>query len=115
LERSAMLNGTSAQARYFDLQSVNPGLGGMLPATMEATNLPPAGAPELYLQSLDDTSNLNDRLQVWAFQVRWTAPVSSSTFQPVADLPVATFASAFDCGTAGPDCVQQPASGPNAA
>ena len=116
LERSAMLNGTAAQARYFDLESVNPGLGGMLPATMEGTNLPPAlpagAADELYLQSLDDPNDANDRLQVWAFHVDWSAPVTGSHFYPVADLPVTTFSSAFACvdtsNTPTTDCLAQP-------
>jgi hypothetical protein len=116
LERSKMLNGSAAQARYFDLESVNPGLGGMLPATMEGTNLPPAApagaADELYLQSLDDLNNTNDRLQVWAFHVDWSAPVTGSHFYPVADLPVNTFSSAFGCvdalNTPTTDCILQP-------
>ena len=106
LERSAMLTGAAAQARYFDLRAVNPGLGGMLPATMDATNLPPAGAPELYLQSQDDPTNANDRLEVWAFHVDWTAPGAGSTFQPIANLPVNTFDSTFSCGSA--NCIVQP-------
>ncbi len=113
LERTKMLSGLAAQGRYFDLASVNPGLGGMLPATMEATNLPPVGAAdELYLQSLDDATNANDRLQVWAFHVDWSAPVTGSSFQPLADLPVNTFSSAFSCLDSSSalthDCMPQP-------
>jgi hypothetical protein len=116
LERSKMLTGSAAQARYFDLQSVNPGLGGMLPATMEGTNLPPVApagaADELYLQSLDDPNDANDRLQMWAFHVDWSAPVTGSHFYPVADLPVNIFSSAFGCadsnGALTTDCILQP-------
>ena len=111
LERSAMLTGSAAQARYFDLESVNPGLGGMLPATIESPTLPAAGDPELYLQSEDDPNNAIDRLEVWAFHVDWTAPVTGSTFQPaqpVNYLPVNTFRSTFDCGAS---CIHQPALG----
>src|SRR5207302_4852996 len=79
LQRSAMLAGSAAQARYFDLPSVDPGLGGLLPATMETTQLPPSGAPAPYLQSLDDPWNLNDRLHVWAFHVDWASPLTAST------------------------------------
>jgi hypothetical protein len=111
LQRSAMLTGSAAQARYFDLQSVNPGLGGMLPATVNSTNAPAANAPELYLQSLDDPTNANDRLQVWGFHVDW-ANVANSTFQPIQDLPVVpasvpTFDSTFNCGSDTPDCIVQ--------
>lgn len=88
LERSKMLAGTTAQSRYFDLENVTPGLGGMLPATISGTNAPTSGAPELYLQAHDDPLDINDRLEVWGFHVDWTAPVTGSTFQPVVNLPL---------------------------
>ena len=88
LERSKMLTGAAAQARYFDLQGVTPGLGGMLPADFNGKNAPVVGAAEPYLQAHDDPLNLNDRLEVWGFHVDWTAPVTGSTFQPVVNLPL---------------------------
>jgi hypothetical protein len=111
LERSAMLTGSAAQARYFDLESVNPGLGGMLPASLTTTTTPDAGSPELYLQSLDDPTNANDRLQVWGFHVDWTN-LGASTFQPIQDLPVVpasvpVFDSTFNCGAVTPYCITQ--------
>ena len=74
LERSKMLTGAPAQSRYFDLEDVTPGLGGMLPATISGTNAPTGGAPELYLQAHDDPLNIHDRLEVWNFHVDWAAP-----------------------------------------
>lgn len=88
LERSQMLQGNAAQARYFDLGNVTPGLGGMLPATITGPNQPTAAAPELYLQAHDDPLNINDRLEVWGFHVDWSAPVTGSTFQPITNLPL---------------------------
>lgn len=109
LERSKMLLGQSAQARYFDLGNVNPGLGGMLAANIESVGPPLAGAPELYLQAHDDPTNLNDRLEVWAFHVDWSAPVTGSTFQPVANLPVLAFDATFVCaGNSRNQCMRQP-------
>jgi hypothetical protein len=90
LERSKMLTGAAAQARYFDLENVTPGLGGMLPADMRGANAPTPNAPEPYLQAHDDPNNLNDRLEVWGFHVDWTAPVTGSTFQPIVNLPLNT-------------------------
>ena len=58
MERTKMLAGQSAQARYFDLENVTPGLGGMLPADINGYNAPSANAPELYLQAHDDLINI---------------------------------------------------------
>ena len=108
LERSKMLLGQSAQARYFDLGGVNPKLGGMLAANIESVGAPAPGAPELYLQAHDDPTNVNDRLEVWAFHVDWSAPVTGSTFQPVASLPVQAFDSTFlGCGATNNQCMRQ--------
>lgn len=86
LERSKMLNGDAAQARYFDDQDVTPGLGGMLPANINGPIAPAPNAPELYLQAHDDSLDNNDRLEVWKFHVDWTTPaLNASTFQPAPD------------------------------
>ena len=113
-QRSAMLAGSGAQARYFDLSNVNPGLGGMQPADVSTTTAPTAGSPELYLQAHDDPNNANDRLEVWSFHVDWTSPVTGSTFQPLANLPLPSHVeTAFSCLQPGSttnfwsDCIKQ--------
>jgi len=119
LERSTMLAGSPSQARYFDLDNVNPGLGGMLPADVSDTTAPASGSPELYLQAHDDPYDSNDRLEVWEFHVDWTSPVTGSTFQPLANLPLASpIDTSFSCLEPGStqtywsDClVQKPTTG----
>ena len=105
LERSKMLTGAAAQARYFDLGNVTPGLGGMLPANINGYNAPAGGAPELYVQAHDDPSNIHDRIEVWGFHVDWTAPLTGSTFQPVVNIPLNTggwgYRSTFSCPQPG--------------
>jgi hypothetical protein len=107
LERSKMLTGATAQARYFDLGNVIPGLGGMVPADLNGTNAPTAGAPELYLQGHDDPIDVHDRLEIWKFHVDWTAPVTGSTFHSLVNLPLNgvgppnTYNSLFECQQPG--------------
>jgi uncharacterized repeat protein (TIGR01451 family) len=103
LERSQMLTGGTAQARYFDLGTVYPGLGGMLPASQDGNNAP-SSPDELYTQVDDDPSNFNDRLEIWAFHVDWAAPAAASTFTPVvplSSLAVTAFDSIFSCPKPG--------------
>jgi uncharacterized repeat protein (TIGR01451 family) len=102
LERSKMLTGAAAQARYFDLGGVTPGLGGMLPADISDSSAPTANAPEPYLQAHDDPLDIHDRLEVWGFHVDWTAPGTGSTFQPIVNLPLDPgfpVDTKFACGT----------------
>ncbi|HEX4678939.1 MAG TPA: hypothetical protein VH210_07020 [Gaiellaceae bacterium] len=106
MERTKMLQGLSAQSRYFDLENVTPGLGGLLPANINGYNQPAANAPELYLQAHDDTvNNTHDRLEIWGFHVDWTAPVTGSTFQPLVNIPLNTqgagYRSTFSCADPG--------------
>ena len=96
LERSKMLTGAAAQARYFDLSGVTPRLGGMLPATIVGPNAPLSNAVEPYLQMHDDPLDINDRLEVWGFHVDWTAPITNSTFQPVRNIPLNTGGYVYD-------------------
>ena len=125
LERSKMLTGAAAQARYFDLGNITPGLGGMLPANLNGSNAPVAGAPEIYAQGHDDrVNNTHDRLELWGFHVDWTAPLTNSTFQPIVNLPLNPggwgYRSDFSCNQPGTSntwtacLLEAPASGPGA-
>ena len=110
LQRSQMLLGLPAQARYFDDAGFTPRLGGMLPASINGPYAPdpvPAdpitgstNPPELYLQAHDDPLDNNDRLEVWQFLVDWALPVTSSTFTPQISLPTNTLNTEFYCGAA---------------
>jgi hypothetical protein len=94
-DRTRMLAGQDASFQYFDLFTVNPNFGGMLPADLDGPTPPPAGAPN-YLLEVDDSSWIGpqDALRLWRFHVDWNNP-SNSTLglngQPNAVLPVASW------------------------
>ena len=90
-DRAKMLTGDpSATFQSFDLYSVNPNFGGMLPSDLDGQNLPPTGAPNYFLE-VDDGP---DEIKLWEFHVDWTTP-ANTTFglsgQPNATLPVAAW------------------------
>jgi len=106
-ERSKMLLGQVARTVMFDLESVDPNLGGMLPADLDGTTSPPANAPNVFAQMDDDAWGYSpDQVQLWQFHVDWTTP-SSSTFTPAVALGTASFNSDM-CGYAR-NCIAQPA------
>jgi hypothetical protein len=92
-ERARMLQGLTARAIYINLgaSSSTSGFSSWLPADLDGSMPPPAGAPNHYLTiqgtSLGDPA---DRLQQWDFHVDWTTP-ANSTFTQAAVLPVAAF------------------------
>jgi len=78
-ERSQMLSGLNARMVYFDLNSVDPNLGGMLPSDLDGP-APPAGAPNIFAQMDDDSYGYSpDQVQLWDFHVDWANP-NNSTF-----------------------------------
>ena len=95
-ERDKMLSGQAARMVYFDLYSVNPSFGGMLPSDLDGVTPPPAGAPN-YFAEVDDSTWIGptDALRLWNFHVDWTN-TANSTFgingQPNSTLTVADFA-----------------------
>jgi subtilase family serine protease len=104
-DRAAMLAGQPAQMIYFDLQSADPTLGGMLPADLDGPP-PPAGSPNYFVEVDDDGSGFaQDQLQLWRFHVDWATP-ATSTFSGPYILPVAP----FDSNMCGYDraCIPQP-------
>ncbi len=97
-ERSKMLTGDpSAQMVYFDLYTVDPNLGGMLPSHWEGPTPPPSGEPNYFAQFDDDAWGFpQDQLEIWAFHVDWNTP-GNSTFTHVTNLAVTPFDSNL-CG-----------------
>jgi hypothetical protein len=94
-DRSRMLAGQDASFQYFDLYSVNPNFGGMLPSDLDGSTPPPAGAPN-YLLEVDDSTWIGpqDALRLWRFHVDWNNPANSTlglNGQPNAVLPVANW------------------------
>ena len=77
-ERLQMLQGLPARLVHFDLASVNPDFGGILPADLDGPP-PPAGTPG-YFAEVDDAGWIGpqDALRLWEFHVDWTAPGSST-------------------------------------
>ncbi|UCC63814.1 MAG: carboxypeptidase regulatory-like domain-containing protein, partial [Anaerolineae bacterium] len=104
-ERDQMLNGQTARMVYFDLGPSDQ--GGMLPADLDGSTPPPAGAPHYLLQAHADEwgTGLNDELRIYEFHVNWVAP-ANSTFTQVATLPTLPFDGDM-CGFSR-DCVPQP-------
>jgi hypothetical protein len=107
-ERDQMLVGNSARQVIFDLESVNDGFGGMLPADVEGT-LPPVGTPAYFAEVDDSSYNLGsvDEMRIWQFNTNWAT--NTFTFglsgQPNQILPVANYTPI--CSTSR-DCVPQP-------
>lgn len=105
-ERDKMLLGQSdARMVYFDLYSVNPNLGGMLPSDLDGATLPPDGTPNIFAEIDDNAWGYSqDQIQYWTFDVDWTNPVNS-TFSPGEALPTAAFDTNM-CGGAR-NCIPQ--------
>src|SRR5712691_2807221 len=81
-DRARMLAGAPATAQVFHLSSV---YGGLLPASLDGKNPPPAGAPNYFL-SLGTTSSLN----LWKFHVDFANSANSTLTGPSA-VPVAGY------------------------
>ncbi|HEY5593666.1 MAG TPA: DUF11 domain-containing protein, partial [Nitrospiria bacterium] len=105
-ERDQMLAGLSAQMIYFDLFSVDPNLGGMLPSDLDGPTTPPLGAPNTFVQADDNGLGYPaDQLELWQFHVDWTTP-ANSTFTG----PILLATAAFDSNMCGylASCIPQP-------
>ncbi len=105
LERDQLLAGLPARMVYFDLFSVDPNLGGMLPSHADGT-APAPGSPNIFVQVDDDGLGQapQDQLQLWEFHVDWTNP-AASTFSGPTPLATAPFDSNL-CGYAR-NCIAQ--------
>ena len=110
-ERSQMLTGSPARMVYFDLGVSD--WGGMLPSDFDGLTAPPVNAPNYFVEvHADEWVNTppftQDEAAVYAFDVDWTTP-ASSTFTQVATLPMAPFdGDMCPWPTPGRDCVPQP-------
>ena len=103
-ERTKMLQGLPAQAVYFDLYSIDPNLGGMLPADLDGP-APAAGAPNVFAQMDDDAYGYSpDQLRLYNFHVDWANP-SNSTFTQASTLLTAAFDSNMCNGSR--NCIPQ--------
>src|SRR5438105_9880560 len=95
-DRSKMLLGQAATQQCFNTSTA---YGGLLPADMTGTILPPTGARN-YVLGLGATSST---LAFWKFHVDWNTP-SNSTFTGPTNLTVASYSEA--CSSTG-TCIPQ--------
>ena len=83
---------------------------GLLPADLDGSAPPPAGAPMYFMGSMDQGGPYGapqDALTLWKFHVDFALP-ANSTFTLAAPLPVATFDSMFPCTPTSRSCIPQP-------
>jgi purple acid phosphatase-like protein len=73
-DRAKMLTGAAATQQCFKTGAA---YGGLLPATLDGTTLPPAGSPN-FLVALDTSTTLAS----WKFHVDWTTPASTTFTGP---------------------------------
>jgi hypothetical protein len=91
LDRTAMLNGQAATQQCF----IKSNDGGMLPADLDGTTLPPTGTPNFVMSFGTDVLNL------YRFHVDWSNPANSTFTGPIV-LPVTAFSEACNGGTCVP-------------
>jgi len=99
-DRARMLTGAAATQQCF---STSTSFGGLLPADLDGTLLPPTGAPNPVM-ALGATST---SLAYWKFHVDWTTP-ANSTFTGPTSLTVPAYTEA--CGQSG-TCIPQSGGG----
>jgi hypothetical protein len=93
-DRAAMLAASPATQQCFDTDATH---GGILPADLDGSTAPPAGAPNYMLEFGTNVLNL------WKFHVDWATPANTALTGPTA-IPVAAFTPACSNGGA---CVRQ--------
>lgn len=111
-DRAQMLLGNpSASYIYFNLNSLNPSIAGLLPADLDGPP-PAAGTPGYFAYPLSTVwGDAMDGLRIFVFQPDWVTP-ANSTFSPHADIPTAAFDPDM-CGYAK-NCIPQPPAVPPA-
>ncbi|MFZ0544248.1 MAG: carboxypeptidase regulatory-like domain-containing protein [Candidatus Promineifilaceae bacterium] len=83
---------------------------GLLPTDLEGFTLPPAGAPNYFVGSMDDGGQYGapqDALNIWEFHADFITP-GNSTFTLEHVVPVSPFDSQFPCSPGSRDCIPQP-------
>ena len=93
--RAAMLTGAATSQQCF---STSTSFGGLLPADLDGSRLPPAGSPN-YIVGLGASAN---QLAYWLFHVDWSTPANTTLTGPTT---LATAAYAEACG--GGTCIPQ--------
>jgi subtilisin-like proprotein convertase family protein len=113
-DRAKMLNGDpTASFIYFDLFTLDPNLGGMLPSDADGLTPPLAGTPNTFAYFIaTEFGDPSDGLRLFDFHADFANP-GNSTFTERAESPVAV--AAFDPSTpVGRDDIEQPPPANNA-
>ncbi|HEX8077251.1 MAG TPA: carboxypeptidase-like regulatory domain-containing protein, partial [Chthoniobacterales bacterium] len=80
-EREKMLAGDpTARLVFFTLAGGNTSYGGHLPASLDGFTLPPAGAPNYFVEvdNAADFPATGAAMRIWKFHVDWTNPANST-------------------------------------
>ena len=101
LDRTAMLAGTTAKMVCFNPNATN---FGFLPSDVDGTTLPPAGAPNHFLELGNNTTTVNE----FDFHVDFVNPANSTFTGPHA---ITVPAYTVICGGGGGACIPQPSPG----
>ena len=113
-DRAKMLAGDpTASFIYFDLEPLDPSIGGMLPSDADGLTPPPAGAPNVFAYFIaTEVGDASDGLRLFNFHADFAVP-ANSTFTERAGSPLAV--AAFDPrAPAGRDQIEQPPPANNA-
>jgi hypothetical protein len=106
-ERDKMLNGNPASYIYFDLATLDPSIGGMLPADLDGS-APPAGTPNYFAYfTATEFADAQDGLRIFEFHADFAA--GNSTFTERSESPIITapFDPIIACGFSGRSCIPQ--------
>lgn len=100
LDRAKMLQGLTATQQCF--ANTSTAYGGLLPADLDGSRLPPAGSPN-YLLGLGDTAA---SLALWKAHIDWATPGDSTLTGPIA-ITVPAYVEACSIGAQNGVCIPQ--------
>ena len=86
---------------------------GLLPADIDGATLPPAGADEIFVGSMDNGGPYGaaqDALTIWRFNVDFATPGNSS-FTLANTVNIAAYDTIFPCSPSSRECIPQPGTG----
>ena len=112
-DRASMLAGQPATFQRFTVPQLNgsaPRVTRILPTDLDGP-APPNGAPAMFARTVDatqDSSDPNDRIEIWEYSVDWVTPANSS-LTLLQSIPT-TF-QLLACSPGVRDCVPQPGTG----